>query len=295
MKTGCHSEPLNRAFPRFKGEESRTGSFAEPALERCSAQDDSGFFMNEIKIDIRKLSVAYGGKPALKGVDLAVRKNEILGVIGPANSGKTSLLRALNRLNERNPFYKMSGEILLDGLDICRKLPAHEVRKKIGMIFALPAPLPLSIYENIAYGPRAHGTNGKSDLNAIVERSLKASYLWDEVKDRLDLPAMKLSGGQQQRLCIARALAVEPEVILYDEPCSGLDPISTAKVEEAMMDLKAEYTQILVTNNTKQAARVSDRTAFFLMGELVEIDETEKIFTVPGDRRTEDYVSGRFG
>jgi len=165
----------------------------------------------------------------------------------------------------------------------------------IGMIFALPTPLPLSIYDNTAYGPSVHGVRKKSELDEIVERSLKAAFLWEEVKDRLGLPAMKLSGGQQQRLCIARTLAVEPEVILYDEPCSGLDPISTAKVEEAMLQLKEKYTQVLVTNNTKQAARVSDRTAFFLMGELVEIDATDKIFTVPCDKRTEDYVSGRFG
>lgn len=236
----------------------------------------------------------YGPRQSLKRVSFQVYEREILGVIGPASGGKTSLLRTLNRLNDRNPAFRMEGEVLLDEKNIYKE-PVHLLRKRIGMIFALPTPLPLSIFENIAYGPRVHGMTHRSELSDIVEHSLKAAFLWDEVKDRLEMPAMKLSGGQQQRLCIARTLAVEPEVILYDEPCSGLDPISTAKVEEAMQELKAYYTQILVTNNTKQAARVSDRTAFFLSGELVEIDETEKIFTVPADKRTEDYVSGRFG
>ena len=251
--------------------------------------------MVKIKIQVQDLTVRYGASVVLKQIHLDVREKEILSAIGPASSGKTSLLRTLNRLNDRIPAFKMRGTVLLDGADIYRKLSANLVRKKIGMIFALPTPLPLSIYDNIAYGPRVHGVEKKSVLDDIVEKSLKASFLWEEVKDRLELPAMKLSGGQQQRLCIARTLAVEPDVILYDEPCSGLDPISTAKVEEAMMELKSQYTQILVTNNTKQAARVGDRTAFFLMGELVEMDDTDRIFTVPRDRRTEDYVSGRFG
>lgn len=248
------------------------------------------------KIEIQDLSVYYGPAAALNRITVGILRHEILGVIGPANSGKTSLLRTLNRLNDRVAAFRMEGTIRLEGEDIyARDFEISLLRKKIGMIFALPAPLPLSIYDNLAYGPRLHGIHKKVDLNEIVETSLKAAFLWDEVKDRLDMPAMKLSGGQQQRLCIARALAVEPDVILYDEPCSGLDPISTAKVEEAMKELKREYTQILVTNNTKQAARVSDRTAFFLSGELVEINETEKIFTTPADKRTEDYISGRFG
>lgn len=246
------------------------------------------------KLQIRNLSVHFGAKCSLKDVTLSVRPNEILGIIGPANSGKTTLLRTLNRLNDRDPFFHMSGSIQLDGQDYLR-LNVNELRKRVGMIFAMPAPLPLSIYDNVAYGPVVHGVRRKVELNEIVEKSLRASFLWEEVKDRLGMPAMKLSGGQQQRLCIARTLAVEPDVILYDEPCSGLDPISTAKVEEAMTQLKSRYTQILVTNNTKQAARVSDRTAFFLTSELVEVDETERIFTVPQDKRTEDYVSGRFG
>ncbi len=249
----------------------------------------------EIKIDVRNLKISYKSTVALKGLNLQIHKNEILGIIGPSNSGKTSFLRTLNRLNDNNPAVKREGEIFLDGKNIYQKISVSLLRKKIGMIFALPAPLPLSIYDNIAYGPELHGVSKKIELDRIVEESLKASFLWDEVKDRLDMPAMKLSGGQQQRLCIARTLAVEPEVILYDEPCSGLDPISTAKVEEAMQRLKDRYTQILVTNNTKQAARVSDRTAFFLMGDLIEVDETERIFTIPRDKRTEDYVSGRFG
>ncbi len=251
--------------------------------------------MDSLKIEIKNLDIFYGAAQVLKKVNLGVRKNEILGVIGPANSGKTSLLRTLNRLSDRSPTFRMNGEIFLDGQNIYKKISAYSLRQRVGMIFALPAPLPMSIFDNLAYGPRVHGVYGHAQLKEIVEKSLRASFLWDEVKDRLELPAMKLSGGQQQRLCIARALAVEPEVLLYDEPCSGLDPISTAKVEEAMTQLKSQYTQILVTNNTKQAARVSDRTAFFLSGELIEIDDTDKIFTRPKDKRTEDYVSGRFG
>lgn len=247
------------------------------------------------KIAVEDLSVFYGPLQSLRNVSFDVREFEILGVIGPANSGKTSLLRTFNRLNDENPLFRKEGKVLLEDVDIYEKMDVPTLRKKIGMIFALPTPLPLSIFDNAAYGPRLHGTRRKSDLEAVVEKSLKAAFLWDEVKDRLDTPAMKLSGGQQQRLCIARSLAVEPEVILFDEPCSGLDPISTARVEEAMEELKQKYTLILVTNNTKQAARVSDRTAFFLMGELVEIDRTRKIFTAPRDPRTEEYISGRFG
>lgn len=247
------------------------------------------------KIAVEDLSVFYGPLQSLRNISFNVREFEILGVIGPANSGKTSLLRTFNRLNDENPLFRKEGKALLEGVDIYEKMDVPTLRKKIGMIFALPTPLPLSIFDNVAYGPRLHGTRRKSDLEAAVEKSLKAAFLWDEVKDRLGTPAMKLSGGQQQRLCIARSLAVEPEVILFDEPCSGLDPISTARVEEAMEELKQKYTLILVTNNTKQAARVSDRTAFFLMGELVEIDRTRKIFTAPQDQRTEEYISGRFG
>ncbi len=247
------------------------------------------------KIQIKNLSVSYGGVSALKNVTFSVREREILGIIGPANSGKTTFLRTLNRLNDLDPRYEREGEALIDGKDIYRKWDVFELRKKVGMVFALPTPLPISIFDNLAYGPRRAGIYKRSRLEEIVERSLKAAFLWEEVKDRLRESAMKLSGGQQQRLCIARTLALEPEIILFDEPCSGLDPISTAKIEGAMYELKNQYTLVLVTNNTKQAARVSDRVAFFLMGELVEIDQTHRIFTVPKDKRTEGYVSGRYG
>ena len=247
------------------------------------------------KIVIEDLSIDYGGVQALKHVNLSVKEHEILGVIGPANSGKTSFLRALNRLNELDLSSHLTGSIRLNGKEINREMDAEAVRQKVTMVFALPIPLPMSIFDNVAYGPRRHGLRDKKKLSEIVEKSLKAAFLWDEVKDRLSSSGMKLSGGQQQRLCIARTLAVEPEVILYDEPCSGLDPISTAKVEDAMRELKSRYTQILVTNNVKQAARVGDRVAFFLMGELVEINEADRLFTSPKDKRTNDYLTGRFG
>jgi phosphate transport system ATP-binding protein len=247
------------------------------------------------KIKVRDLTIHYGKVLVLGNLSLDIQENEILSVIGPANSGKTSFLRSLNRLNDFDPNIRMSGSILLDGRDIYKDIEAEGLRKRVGMIFALPIPLPLSIHDNITYGPRLAGAHDKSVLGRLVEDSLKAAYLWDEVKDRLRSSALKLSGGQQQRLCIARTLALKPEVILFDEPCSGLDPISTAKVEESMMELKKNHTIVLVTNNTKQAARVGTRTAFFLMGELVEIGPTEKIFTSPDDSRTNDYIIGRFG
>ncbi len=240
------------------------------------------------------LNCHFGSLQVLKSINIEVRRNEILGVIGPSNSGKTTFLRALNRLNTLVRIYSQTGEILLDGQDI-RSIRDNLLRKKIGIIFALPQVLPVTIFENVAYGPKVHGITGRENVDWIVEEALKKAYLWEEVKDRLNQPAMKLSGGQQQRLCIARTLAVGPEVILYDEPCSGLDPISTAKVEDAMQQLKVDYTQILVTNNTKQASRVSERCAFFLMGELVELGPTKELFIKPKDKRTEDYISGRFG
>jgi len=248
-----------------------------------------------VKITVAGLSIWYDEQTAIKNLSLQVSEKEILGIIGPSNSGKTSFLRTLNRLNELTSNCKTEGEIQLDGKSIFKEIDLLSLRKLVGIVFALPLPLPLSIYDNIAYGPRLRGEKNKSKLDGIVEKSLKASYLFDEVKDRLNTSAFNLSGGQQQRLCISRTLANEPEIILYDEPCSGLDPISTAKVEEAMRDLKKNYTQILVTNNTKQAARVADRTAFFLMGELVEIGDTTKMFTSPSDKRTDDYIAGRFG
>jgi phosphate transport system ATP-binding protein len=247
-----------------------------------------------IKFNIKNLNIWFGTIQSLRNVNIQIYSNEILSVIGPANSGKTSFLRMLNRLNELQTNFRMKGSVEFDDKDISI-IDVELIRKKIGMVFALPAPLPLSIFENIAYGARMSGIKHKRKLSQIVERALGQAYLWREVKDRLNESAFKLSGGQQQRLCIARTLAVEPEVILFDEPCSGLDPISTAKVEEAMLELKQNYTIVLVTNNVKQAARVGDRTAFFLMGELVEIDKTEKIFTRPSDSRTDDYIRGKFG
>lgn len=247
-----------------------------------------------VKLDIKRLDIWFGAIHALKKVNLEIYVNEILTVIGPANSGKTTFLRMLNRLNEVQTDFRMQGKIELDKKDI-NSIDARDLRKKIGMVFALPLPLPLSIFDNVAYGARMHGINNKESLDEIVESALKEAYLWEEAKDRLRVSAFKLSGGQQQRLCIARTIAVRPQVILFDEPCSGLDPISTAKVEEALLKLKQNYTLVLVTNNVKQAARVGDRTAFFLSGELIEIDKTDTIFTAPSDGRTDGYISGKFG
>ena len=252
--------------------------------------------LSAITLEVQNLKVSYGSVVSLKGLTLGIEKNKILSIIGPANSGKTTFLKTLNRLIDIvAPDAKISGRVLLDGKDIYKDYEPAILRQKVGIIFAMPLPLPISIFENIAYGPRRQGNHDKKRLMETAENSLRAAYLWDEVKDRMNEPAMQLSGGQQQRLCIARTLALEPEVILFDEPCSALDPISTAKVEEAMLKLKDNYTIVLVTNNTKQAARVGDQTAFFLMGELVELEETGKIFTSPKDKRTEDYISGRFG
>jgi phosphate transport system ATP-binding protein len=247
-----------------------------------------------VKFEIQDLNIWFGGTHALRRVSMDVRANEILSVIGPSNSGKTTFLRMLNRLNDLNQNFKMTGSVKLDGKEI-RTIDSELLRKRVGMVFALPLPLPLSIFDNVAYGVRMHGTKHKKALANVVEKSLQEAYLWEEVKDRLDTSAFKLSGGQQQRLCIARTLAVEPDVILFDEPCSGLDPISTAKVEDAMVNLKRRYTIVLVTNNVKQAARVGDMTAFFLNGELIELNRTEKIFTGPDDKRTDGYIRGKFG
>jgi len=247
-----------------------------------------------VKFDIKDLDIRFASAHALKQVSMEIRSNEILSVIGPSNSGKTTFLRILNRLNDLNQNFKMSGTVKLDGKDI-KTIDPELLRKKVGMVFALPLPLPLSIFDNVAYGVRMHGMKNRKALAGLVEGSLKEAYLWEEVKDRLNESAFKLSGGQQQRLCIARTLAVEPEVILFDEPCSGLDPISTAKVEDAMVKLKEKYTIVLVTNNVKQAARVGDMTAFFLSGELIELDKTDKIFTAPHDKRTDGYIRGKFG
>lgn len=250
---------------------------------------------NNNKITISSLNVWYDNVQAIKNISFNVKPNEILGVIGPSNSGKTSFLRTLNRLNDLHLHCRTDGEILLDNKNIFKEIDVHELRKKIGIVFALPLPLPFSVYDNVAYGPKMAGIKNKGQLDELVGKSLKAAAIWDEVKDRLSELAFNLSGGQQQRLCIARTLALEPDIILYDEPCSALDPISTLKIEEAMQNLKKQYTQILVTNNVKQAARVSDRTAFFLMGELIELGETGQVFTAPKSKKTEDYITGRFG
>jgi phosphate transport system ATP-binding protein len=250
--------------------------------------------VDQAAIKTAKLDCSFGSHRVLKDVSLEIRKSEILGIIGPANSAKTTFLRALNRMNDLHVSYRQSGRIFLNGVDTVT-LPDSLLRQQVGMISAMPQVLPMSIFDNLAYGPKVHGITDKREVRRIVEEALNKAALWEEVKDRLDEPAMRLSGGQQQRLCIARTLAVQPDVILYDEPCSGLDPISTAKVEDTMRMLKENYTQILVTNNTKQAARVTERCAFFLMGELVEIDQTDVLFTSPKDKRTDDYITGRFG
>ena len=250
----------------------------------------------EVKISVQNLSVFFGRHQALRGLTLNVTANRILGIIGPASSGKTTFLRTLNRMNDLDPESRAEGRVLMDGADIYHpSQSAVQLRKRVGMVFALPMPLPMSIYDNVVYGPRLSGIRNRATLDEIVERTLTAAFLWDEVKDRLNMLALRLSGGQQQRLCLARTLAMDPEVVLLDEPCSGLDPISTARIEDALAVLKARYTIILVTNNTKQASRVADETAFFLMGELVEMGETAQVFTVPRDQRTSDYVTGRFG
>ena len=249
------------------------------------------------KIRVEGFGFTYqDGIVALDNINLSVARNEILGIMGPARSGKSTLLRSINRMADAIPGVVRKGSISLDGEDIyADEVAPDDLRRRVGMVFDVPVPLPRSIYDNVAYGPRLQGIRDRKKLDELVEFGLRSAILWDEVKDRLDTSGLRLSGGQQQRLCIARTLALDPEVILLDEPCSGLDPISTLKIEEALSELKSKYTIILVTNNTKQAARVSDKTAYFLMGELVEYGETKRIFTVPRDRRTDDYISGRFG
>jgi phosphate transport system ATP-binding protein len=250
----------------------------------------------EAKIVLEDFGAFFDGEPALRNVNLLIHPRQRLAVIGPARSGKTTLLRSLNRLNDLNGGFHHTGRILLDGRDVYEpQTDVSELRRRVGMVYATPIPLPWSVYENIAYGPRLAGVRKRSRLDEAVEEGLRNAFLWDEVKDRLHEPASNLSGGQQQRLCLARVLALEPEVLVLDEPCSGLDPVSTGKIEDALAELKSRYCVVLVTNNTKQAARASDRTAFFLMGELVEVGDTPWVFTNPADRRTADYVTGRFG
>jgi phosphate transport system ATP-binding protein len=247
------------------------------------------------KLSLRAFGVHYGQFSALRHLDLDIRAHEIFTVIGPANSGKTTFLHSLNRLIDLVPASRCSGQITLDGSDIRREMEVEALRRKVGIVFALPLPLPISIFENVVYGLRRQGISERQRLDEALERSLRESYLWDEVKDRLNSPAMNLSGGQQQRLCMARILAGQPDVLLFDEPTSGLDPISTARIEETMLVLKERYTIVLVTNNVAQAARVGERTAFFLMGEMIEVSDTGKMFTTPADKRTGDYITGKFG
>jgi phosphate transport system ATP-binding protein len=252
--------------------------------------------MSETAIEVRGFSQFFGDVRKIDGLDLDVRRNEILGIIGPARSGKSTFLCALNRLNDLVRGSRHEGTIKVDGDDIyAPELDVVALRRKLGMVFATPVPLPRSIYENVAFGARRAGIRGRDRLDALVRDSLEKGGLWEEVKDRLGTSGLKLSGGQQQRLCLARILAVLPEFILLDEPTSGLDPISTMKIEESLRRLKKDYTIILVTNNTKQAARVADRTAFFLSGRLVEVGPTAKVFTAPDDPRTDDYLRGKFG
>ncbi|WP_455616437.1 phosphate ABC transporter ATP-binding protein PstB [Eisenbergiella sp.] len=252
--------------------------------------------MNHAKISTRKLNLYYGANHALKDVDMDITANAITAFIGPSGCGKSTFLKTLNRMNDLVDGVKIEGEVTLDGENIYdEKVDTTLLRKKVGMVFQQPNPFPMSIYDNIAYGPRIHGIKNKARLDEIVEESLKGAAIFDEVKDRLKKSALGLSGGQQQRLCIARALAVQPEVLLMDEPTSALDPISTLKIEDLMEDLKKKYTVVVVTHNMQQAARVSDETAFFLVGEVVEKDITSNIFARPKDKRTEDYITGRFG
>jgi phosphate transport system ATP-binding protein len=248
------------------------------------------------KFSLRKFSAYFGQSRVLENIDLDIFPNERLAIIGPASGGKTTLLRSLNRLNDLEASFNHTGKILLDGEDIfAGDFDVTSLRRRVGMVYAVPNPLPWSIYENLTYGPRLAGVRGAGKLDDLVESSLKQAFLWDEVKDRLRMQASDLSGGQQQRLCLARVLALRPEVLLLDEPCSGLDPISTAKIEDALLELKSKFSIVLVTNNTKQAARASERTAFFLMGEMIECAATSKLFTNPAHSRTNDYITGHFG
>ena len=252
--------------------------------------------MEQDKIVIEHLNLWYGSFQALKDINLRLPANEITAFIGPSGCGKSTLLKSLNRMNDLVEGCRIEGTVTLDGEDIfSRKMDVNLLRKRVGMVFQKPNPFPMSIYDNVAYGPRTHGIRSRVKLDEIVEKSLRGAAIWDEVKDRLKTSALGMSGGQQQRLCIARALAVEPEVLLMDEPTSALDPISTSRIEELAMELKKDYTIVMVTHNMQQAARISDKTAFFLLGDMVEFGPTEKIFSMPQDRRTEDYITGRFG
>ena len=247
------------------------------------------------KLTISNTELYYGDFIALKGINLNIQANEITAFIGPSGCGKSTLLKSLNRMNDLVEGCRITGSILLDGEDIYGDMDINLLRKRVGMVFQKPNPFPMSVYDNIAYGPRTHGIHSKAQLDDIVEKSLRDAAIWDELKDRLKKSALGLSGGQQQRLCIARALAVQPEVLLMDEPTSALDPISTSKIEDLAVELKKDYTIVMVTHNMQQAARISDKTAFFLLGEVIEFGETEQIFSMPKNKKTEDYITGRFG
>lgn len=246
-------------------------------------------------ITVKNLNLWYGNNHALKDININLPAGQITALIGPSGCGKSTFLKTLNRMNDLVEECKIEGEVRFDGADIYKDMDVNLLRKKVGMVFQKPNPFPMSIYDNIAYGPRIHGIKSKVKLDEIVERSLRRAAIWDECKDRLKKSALGMSGGQQQRLCIARALAVEPEILLMDEPTSALDPISTSKIEDLAIELKEKYTIIMVTHNMQQAARIADKTAFFLLGEIIEFDETEKMFSTPTDKRTEDYITGRFG
>ena len=247
------------------------------------------------KISIDNMNLHYGSFHALKGINMEIPEKEITAFIGPSGCGKSTLLKSLNRMNDLVEGCKITGKMLLDNEDIYGDMDTNLLRKRVGMVFQKPNPFPMSIYDNIAYGPRTHGIRSRVRLDEIVEKSLRGAAIWDEVKDKLKKSALAMSGGQQQRLCIARALAVEPEVLLMDEPTSALDPISTSKIEDLAMELKKKYTIVMVTHNMQQAVRISDKTAFFLLGEVIEYDKTEKLFSMPSNKKTEDYITGRFG
>ena len=247
------------------------------------------------KFEIKDLNLYYGDYHALKNINMDLAENEITAFIGPSGCGKSTFLKCLNRMNDLVEGCKITGSVTLDGEDIYGNMDVNKLRKRVGMVFQKPNPFPMSIYDNIAYGPRTHGIRSKAKLDDLVEKSLRDAAIWNECKDRLKTSALGMSGGQQQRLCIARALAVQPEVLLMDEPTSALDPISTSKIEDLAMELKKDYTIVMVTHNMQQAVRVSDNTAFFLLGEVIEYNETEKLFSIPADKRTEDYITGRFG
>lgn len=249
----------------------------------------------DIKFNVDNLELFYGNFKALKGIDMKIKKNEITALIGPSGCGKSTFLKTLNRMNDLEEGVKVNGRIYLDGVDIYKEMDSITLRHRVGMVFQQPNPFPKSIYDNVAYGPRIHGIRKKNQLDEIVERSLRQAAIWDELKDRLNKSALGLSGGQQQRLCIARTLAVQPDVILMDEPTSALDPISTMKIEDLALELKKDYTIVIVTHNMQQASRISDKTAFFLLGELIEYGETTDLFANPKNPKTEEYITGRFG